>query len=75
MSNDPNGTTPGLPDAQPKRLALAMKCRDQGCTSVAAYDVTPGAGNDPNRAPATRYYECASCGFPWQIQAGGFFPY
>lgn len=67
MTVDFEGTTPGLPPAQPNEKRSSMRCkRHPGCKSMTVRELDiPGASTGMHR------YQCVLCGHSWGVAVGG----
>lgn len=74
MANfDPAGTSPGLTGASaPQPKVHHMKCREEGCPSLQAIEITPPVSRENAGAPHHRTYQCLRCKNTWTMSVGGF---
>ena len=66
MPIDPTGTKPQPVPPSQQLEEVNMKCRRDGCDSIAAFKVViPGQ-------PNIRMYRCVKCRHQWGLNVGGF---
>jgi len=74
MTNfDPSGTSPGVVSPQvqgPK--TQSMRCRNEGCPSLQAVEITPELNRENAGVPHHRTYQCIRCKHTWTMSVGGF---
>jgi len=64
MPIDQKGTEPGLVNAPKEPKPVNLRCRNSGCDSMTAIEVTPPG------TPGHRY-QCTRCKNTWGINTGG----
>lgn len=68
MSFDPKGTEPGALPQEPAPKQVAIRCKNERCTSMSATEVHQ---QQTDVAPSYRLYRCTKCGHAWSISVGG----
>jgi hypothetical protein len=73
MNNfDETGIKPGITKTIKVPKTIAMKCKDDKCSSNEVIEVTSPVSMESVGVPHFRTYQCVKCKSAWTVSTGGY---